>query len=90
MAASFLIGVTTIIAQILIPLATELALSSEQGRTIGTILTGVLLGVLLARTVCGVVAQHFGWRTASWAAAAAAFAFAVLLWRKLPGMKPRS
>lgn len=89
-AASFCIGVTTVIAQILIPLATELAPPAEQGRTIGAILTGVLLGILLARTVSGVVAQHFGWRTMFWAAAAGALVFAVTLRFKLPDMTPQS
>jgi predicted MFS family arabinose efflux permease len=89
-AASFLIGVTTVIAQILIPLATELAPQGEQGRTIGAMLTGVLLGILLARTVSGVVAEHFGWRTMFWAAAGGAALFAVVLRLKLPPMPPHS
>jgi len=89
-AASFLIGLTTVIAQILIPLATELAPIEEQGRTIGTILTGVLLGILLARTVSGVIAAHFGWRTMFWVAAIGGLAFAVALWFRLPPMPPRS
>src|SRR5436190_1391851 len=76
-AASFVIGITTVIAQILIPLATELAPAAEQGRTIGSILTGVLLGILLARTVSGVVAEHFGWRVMFWLACVGATGAAV-------------
>ena len=87
---SFLIGMTTVIAQILIPLATELASPAEQGRTIGGMLTGVLLGILLARTISGTVAEHFGWRTMFWAAASAALVFAVLLRFTLPEMHPHS
>lgn len=82
--SSFAIGLTTVIAQILIPFATELTSPEEQGRTVGTIMTGVLLGILLARTVSGVVAQHFGWRVMFWIAAALALVFAALLARLLP------
>jgi len=89
-AASFLIGITTVIAQILIPLATELAPAAEQGRTIGSILTGVLLGILLARTVSGVVAGHFGWRTMFWLACAGAVVFAVVLRGRLPDVRPHA
>ena len=83
-ATSFLVGLTTIIAQILIPFATELASPAERGKTIGTIMTGVLLGILLARTVSGVVAQHLGWRAMYWIAAAGAGTFALLLRFALP------
>ena len=83
-AASFAIGVTTVIAQVLIPFATELVPPAEQGRTVGTIMTGVLLGILLARTLSGIVAGHFGWRTMFWLAAATSFLFAGLLRARLP------
>jgi predicted MFS family arabinose efflux permease len=89
-AASFVIGVTTVIAQILIPLATDLASPEEQGRTIGSILTGVLLGVLLARTVSGVIAEHFGWRAVYWIAAAAAVTFSIVLRLRLPDLPSQS
>jgi predicted MFS family arabinose efflux permease len=89
-AASFFIGVTTVIAQIMIPLATDLAPAAEQGRTIGSILTGVLLGVLLARTVSGVVAEHFGWRSMFYIAAGAALVFSAVLRSKLPDMPSHS
>jgi len=89
-AASFLIGLTTVIAQILIPLASELAPPEEQGKTIGTILSGILLGILLARTLSGVVAEHLGWRTMFGVAAGLALVFGVLLQLQLPSLKPHS
>lgn len=89
-AASFLIGLTTVIAQILIPFATELASPAEQGRTVGAMLTGVLLGILLARTVSGAVAQHFGWRAMFWVAAAGAIACSGVLRSRLPAIPPRT
>lgn len=83
-AASFLVGCTTVIAQILIPFAAELSAPEEQGRTIGTILSGVLLGILLARTLSGSVSAHLGWRAMYWIAAAMALLFGGLLLKALP------
>jgi predicted MFS family arabinose efflux permease len=81
---SFFIGATTVIAQIIIPLATELATPAEQGRTIGTILSGVLLGILLARALSGSIAAHFGWRAMYWLAAVMAVVFSIILRVRLP------
>lgn len=89
-AASFLIGVTSVIAQVLIPLATELAPAAEQGRTIGAMLSGVLLGILLARTVSGLIARFFGWRTMFWLAAAIAVAAGAGLRIVMPRMEARA
>jgi predicted MFS family arabinose efflux permease len=89
-AASFVIGLTTVTAQIMIPLATELASPQEQGKTIGTILSGVLVGVLLARTLSGTIAQHFGWRTMFIVAAVMSAIFGLLLRFELPEVKPRA
>jgi predicted MFS family arabinose efflux permease len=86
--ASFFIGLTTLIAQIMIPLATELALPKDQGRTIGSLMSGILLGVLLARTVSGFVAAHLGWRDMFWIAAAMALLFSALLAWRLPHVPP--
>jgi predicted MFS family arabinose efflux permease len=83
-AASFFIGLTTLIAQIMIPLATELSASQEQGRTIGALMSGILLGVLLARTLSGFVAAHWGWRSMFWIAAAMALLFSGLMAWRLP------
>ena len=88
--SSFFIGVTTVIAQIIIPLATELATPEQQGRTIGTILSGVLLGILLARTLSGFVAAHFGWRSMFWLAAGMAIVFCVILRAALPHIPAHS
>jgi predicted MFS family arabinose efflux permease len=87
---SFLIGATTVIAQIIIPLATELATPEAQGRTIGTILSGVLLGILLARTLSGFVAAHLGWRSMFWLAAGMSIVFGLVLRSILPHIPAHS
>jgi predicted MFS family arabinose efflux permease len=88
--ASFLVGVTTVIAQILIPLATELSTPELQGRVIGTLMSGVLLGILLARTLSGFVAAHFGWRAMFWLASGLALFFAAALRSALPHIPAHS
>jgi predicted MFS family arabinose efflux permease len=87
---SFLIGATTVIAQVLIPLATELSIPEMQGRVIGTLMSGVLLGILLARTLSGFVAAHCGWRAMFWLAAGLALLFAVALRFALPRIPAHS
>ena len=56
------VGLTTVSAQILTPLASELADPDERGKVLGTIVSGVLIGALLARTLSGAVAQFLSWR----------------------------
>jgi predicted MFS family arabinose efflux permease len=68
----------------MIPLAAGLTTPEEQGRTIGRILSGNLLGILLARTVSGVLGGYLGWRVIYWGAAVTAFVFACLLRVQLP------
>lgn len=82
--ASFFIGLTTLSAQIIIPLATELSAPQDQGHTIGSLMSGILLGILLARTLSGSVAAHMGWRQMFWIASAMAVLFAGLLFFRLP------
>jgi predicted MFS family arabinose efflux permease len=84
MAAIALIGLTSVMAQILVPFAATLAPAAERGRIIGTVMSGLLLGILLARTVSGLVAQMAGWRAVYWLAAALMLAQGIVLWRKLP------
>jgi predicted MFS family arabinose efflux permease len=90
LAASFLIGLTSVIAQVMIPLAAELAPAAGQGRTIGTVLSGVLLGILLARTVSGVVARFLGWRAMFWIAAGVAVAAGIAMRAVLPRVPPKA
>ncbi len=63
LAASVLVGTTSVVAQILIPLAAHLAPDDERGRVVGRVMSGLLLGILLARTVSSLVAAAWGWRT---------------------------
>lgn len=82
--ASFAIGITTIVPQILIPLAATLASPGQQGKAVGTVTSGLLLGILLTRTVSGLIGGTWGWRFMYGLAAAAMLALLILLRMKLP------
>jgi len=84
-----LVGLTTVAGQLLIPLAGDLADPATRGRVVGTIASGVLTGILVSRTVSGLVADAFGWRTIYVVAAVAALVFAVLLRRAIPELERR-
>jgi len=84
--ASLLIGMTSVIAQILIPMAADLAGPARQGNVIGKLLSGLLLGILLARTVSGIVARQMNWRAMFWIAAGLSLTFSLVLAATLPHM----
>ncbi|WP_277186784.1 MFS transporter [Caballeronia sp. BR00000012568055] len=75
---SLLIGFSSVAVQILIPLAAHLAPDESRGKVVGTVMSGLLLGILLSRPISSVVAGHFGWR-AMFAAAAVLMAFIVVV-----------
>lgn len=61
--ASFAVGFTSILPQLLIPLGAQLAKPEERGKVIGSIMSGLLTGILLSRVVGGLVGKYFGWKT---------------------------
>lgn len=62
-AVSFLMGFFNVSATILIPFSANLAQPQERGKIVGTVLAGILLGSLMARTLAGFITEHFGWKT---------------------------
>ncbi|SFJ73131.1 Predicted arabinose efflux permease, MFS family [Paenibacillus sp. UNC496MF] len=86
--ASLAVGVTTVVPQILVPLAATLAAPGESGKAVGTVMSGLLLGILLTRTVSGLIGGTWGWRVMYAVAAAAMLALLVLLRVKLPTNRP--
>jgi len=85
---SLLIGFSSVSVQILIPLAAHLAPAESRGRVVGSIMGGLLLGILLARPVSSVVADHFGWRAMFMAAAALMALISVVLMLTIPKRQP--
>lgn len=89
MAAAGLVGITSVMAQILVPFAATLSPDAERGRVVGTVMSGLLLGILLARTASGAVADLAGWRTVYWIAAVLMLVQMVVLYLKLPEYRER-
>lgn len=87
--ASLLVGLTSVVAQIIVPFAASLAADHERGAVVGTVMSGLLIGVLLARTVAGVVADAFGWRSIYLVAAVLMVGLIVMLHRELPVYRER-
>ncbi len=86
--ASVAIGITASVTHILVPLAPELADPGEEGRAIGTVMTGLLLGVLLGRAASGAVAEVLGWRGVFLLAAVSTGALVPLLRWRIPALPP--
>jgi predicted MFS family arabinose efflux permease len=86
--AGIFVGLTSVVAQTVVPLAADLADEAERGRVVGTVMSGLLIGVLLSRTFSGAIAEVAGWRTVYWVAAALMLALSVLLRSQLPRSEP--
>ncbi|MCG2592145.1 MFS transporter [Ramlibacter sp. XY19] len=84
LAASVLIGITATVAQDFVPAAAALAPTASRGRMVGTVMTGLLLGILLSRVVSGLVAEQYGWRSMFVLAAGSVAIVAVVTARSLP------
>lgn len=86
--ASIAIGMTASVTHVLVPIAPELVRRGESGRAIGTVMAGLLLGVLLGRAVSGWIASLLGWRAVFLVTAGATALFVPLLWWRLPELPP--
>ena len=87
--AGFLTGITTIVPHLVLPFAAKLAPDEERGRVVGSVLGGLLTGILLARVVSGYVGDAFGWRAMYGVAAASMICLAIALRYTLPYDEPR-
>ena len=87
--AFFAVGLGANITQQLLPIGASLADPASKGAVMGTLMTGLTIGILLSRTVSGTIAEYFGWRSVFLVAAALAALFGVLLRMNLPDNKPK-
>jgi predicted MFS family arabinose efflux permease len=82
--ASVAVGGTSVVAQILVPFAAHLAPADQRGTFVGQVMSGLLIGVLLARTVASEVAAAWGWRSIYFISAGFMLAVGFALVRLLP------
>ena len=85
---SLLIGFTSVAVQLLVPLAAHFAAAETRGRVVGTIMSGLVLGILLSRPISSFIAEQFGWRAVFGFGAVVMTLVTVLLALTLPGRRP--
>lgn len=88
-AGSVLIGMFASVTHVALPIAPDLVSHEQRGRAIGTVMTGLLLGILLARTFAGWVSGIHGWRWVFVVAAVMNAAFVPLIGRVMPKLPPK-
>jgi predicted MFS family arabinose efflux permease len=87
-AASLAVGLAATVAQDLVPAAAAIADPASRGKTVGTVMTGLLLGILLSRVVSGAVTEYLSWRAVFLGAAGIVALFAVTAAQVLPSFPP--
>jgi predicted MFS family arabinose efflux permease len=88
--SSLAIGLAATVAQDIIPAAATLASDAKRGKTVGTVMTGLLAGILLSRVFSGVVAEYLGWRSVYLLAALGVLAITLAIGAVLPRLKPNT
>jgi len=87
-AASVLIELTSIVPHLILPFAAQVSTPEQRGSVVGTVLSGLLIGILLARTASGFIGAQFGWRSVYWVAAGLMLTLAFVLRERLPASPP--
>jgi predicted MFS family arabinose efflux permease len=82
------VGALAVLTQVLVAYSVSLADPADQGRIVGIVTSGIVIGILLARTVAGTVADLAGWRAVYLVSAAATLIMGGLLLRVLPRHSP--
>ncbi|OVZ64914.1 MFS transporter [Pigmentiphaga sp. NML080357] len=84
LAGTAVAGLFSVVAQVLVPFGATLAAPHERGKVVGTLMSGLLLGILLARTFAGTLASMGSWRAVYWFAAVLMAILAFVMRRALP------
>jgi predicted MFS family arabinose efflux permease len=86
--ASMAVGASSSAVHVIVPYAAELAPEKERGRVVGLVLSGLLMGILLARTFSGLLGARFGWRAVYCVGTVAMVGMAGLIRARLPPSRP--
>ena len=86
--AALAIGLSSVAAQVLVPYATYLAAPEKRGQVVGNVMSGLLLGILLARPMASLIANFWGWHAVFAMSAVVICVLAVVLARHLPPRHP--
>ena len=86
--ASYVLGAASVTPQLVVPYAAGMAPPERRGRTVGAVMSGLLVGILLSRTLSGLVAAHAGWRMVYWLACGVMLVLAGVLAILLPVQRP--
>ncbi|MCF6402435.1 MFS transporter [Chitinophaga filiformis] len=86
--ASVLIGISSIIPQLILPLAASLTPDNKRGSTIGTVMAGLLVGILASRSLSGTVGSFYGWRAMYYMAAAICAVLMIFMRLRFPKSQP--
>ena len=84
LAALAAVGLLAVVVQVLVAFAASLAAPDRRGEVVGTVTSGVVVGILLSRTLAGGITELAGWRAVYLTSAVLVAAVAALLWRALP------
>jgi predicted MFS family arabinose efflux permease len=88
LAVSLFIGLGSVAAQVLVPYAAHLSPDASRGRNVGYVMSGLLLGIMLARPVSSMVAEYMGWRAIFALSSALVLMLALALAKALPARRP--
>ncbi|SNX52964.1 MFS transporter [Thermoanaerobacterium sp. RBIITD] len=88
--AMFTMGITTIVPQLIVPYAAHLSRPEEQGKVIGDVMSGLLIGILMSRTFSGLVGAVLNWRAVYLFATGFIMILMVLIWCYFPENQPSS
>lgn len=86
--ASLLIGATSVIPQLFVPMVAELSGPKEKASNIGLVVSGLLLGILLSRFIGGIVGDLWGWRTMFGIAASLMVLVWLYVYKKITEIQP--
>ncbi|MBS7564142.1 MFS transporter [Mucilaginibacter sp. Bleaf8] len=86
--ASFLVGIASVVPQVLVAMVAHLSLPEERGKKIGFVMSGLLIGILLSRTLSGFIGEHLGWRNMFYIAAGLMVIMGALIALLVPEVEP--